>query len=293
MKLGKFLVRSVIGLVLLVIVVVVLTLVYIDSVAKTAIQFGGQQALGVPTEVDKVSIGILSGKASMSGLKVSQPEGFRASHFLSLKEGGVGVTLGSLMSDLVEVPKLELTGLDMYVEKDKNGKANYQVILDNQKKHEAQQQPAPKEEPKEGGKKFVIRELIIRDVTLHAQVMPLGVEKPVIVNVPEIILKDVGTGGQNGVKIDEIINIVMKATFASLIANGKNILPQDMLQDMDKGLKDLNSLASSGVQMVNVVGQQFGGAASQAVGEVNKGIGDIGKGLGGVLGGEKKPNPPK
>ncbi len=243
----KWFIRIGLALILLVVILLAGTLIFIDHVAKVGIQFGATQALGVDTTLDKIRIGLLSGKATLKGLNVAEPPGFKTPHFLNLAQGSVAISLPSLTKDVIEIPQLELSGIDMYIEKDKDGKPNYQVIMDNQKQHETQKTST--------GKKFVIRDVTIRDVTLHADVLPIG--GPLLVKVPELKLKNVGTAGENGVDMAELVNVLVKATLSSALANGKNILPNDLVADMDKGLQNLSSLTGTGAEAIGNLGKQI------------------------------------
>jgi len=253
----------------LLVIVAVLAVVFIDRLAKEGIERGGKAALGVPTTVKEVNIGLFSGQAGLENLNVGNPEGFPSPQFLTLKAGAVAVSLASLTKDVIEVPYIELEGIDLYIEKNKDGQANYQVIMDGQQEHE--RQPAKTDEPGESGKKFVVRQVKIRNVTMHADVLPVG--GPVLVVVPEILLTDVGTADGAGVNTAEVVNILVKAIFASAIANGQNLLPADVLNDMTAGLDKLTSLTGNGIQ---IAGQALGDTAKDAT----KAAGDAAKAAG-------------
>lgn len=286
------------GVLLLVLVLAVTAVViYIDSLARKGIEYGATRTLGVNTTVGGVSIGILSGQASLKELEVANPSGFQGPHFMKLGEGGVAVSLGSLNQDIVEISSLNLSGIDLYMEK-KDGKANYQAILDNLKSNESKEKapPAPSDKP---AKKFVVKDLMIKDVTVRADVLPIG--GPLTVKVPEIHLQNVGSDG-SGVTMGQLTQIITQATLASVFDAGKGILPDDVLNELGKGLEGLSSLASAGVKVVGELGGkigQMGQGAVQAVGDVAKGagdaakdvakgVGDLGKGIGDLFGGGKK-----
>ena len=284
-------------LAVLFVVLIVVVLVWIDSIARKGIEVGATATLGVNTTLKDINIGIFSGKVSMHALEVANPSGFKGSHFMKLGDGRVAVTLGSLMGDTVEVGELALSDIEVSMEK-KDGKANYQAILDNLKKGETAGAGGGTSGGASGGKKFVIRELLIRNVVVNADVLPVG--GPLKLTVPEIRLKNVGTGAGGSVDMKELVNVIMKAVFASIFDAGKNILPGDVLGEMGKGLDGLKSLGSMGVGVVGEMGKNLGEGVTKAVGEnvgkaadeagknLEKGVGDIGKGIGDLFGGEKK-----
>jgi hypothetical protein len=295
----KWIKRIVILLVLVVVVVAVIGVVMIDRIAKHGVEQGGSYAMGVTTKLDGIHVGLLSGSVSLDGLSVENPEGFKADHFLKLGDGSVEVSLGSLMGDTVEVPSLKLNHIDIALEKDK-GKANYDVILENLAKVTGSDaEPAPDEAE---GKKFVIRELIITDVNVKAEVIG-GMSVPV--KVPEIRLTDIGTESDKGVLLKDLSGIIVTAILATVAEQAGDILPGDIGKGLQGGLAAVGDLGEFGVQVVGdvtaqasqIVGEtaeKLGETAGQ-VGEAAKSVGDeagkavdkLGEGLGGLLGGKK------
>ena len=129
----KILIRSSLALLVLLVVVLLGVYIWIDRLAKMAVERGSTYALGVPTTLDSARVGVFSGQMGMTSLNVANPRNFSAPHFLKLKTGQIDVSLSSLRQDTVVIPLLELKGVDVNLEK-KSGQSNYQVILDNLKK---------------------------------------------------------------------------------------------------------------------------------------------------------------
>lgn len=295
----KKILRLVLVLVILLIAAVGVGFLYIDSIAKHGIEKGGTYALGVQTTLDSADVGVFDGTFAMSGLKVANPAGFKSDAFMSLGEGGVSVSFGSLRQEVVELPTLTLSTLTVNLE-NKDGKANYQTIMDNLKRFEST-------EPAEEGKRFVIREVLIRDVAINVEVLPLGgALSTVTVPIKEISMKNVGESGvgKSGLTLGELAGLIVKTVFAAAIQNGKNLIPGDVLNGLGEGLKGLEGLGnvavSVGGEAMKQVDSLFKGAAGELnkVGEGLKGVGEglgeglkgVGDGLGGLLGGDKKNN---
>lgn len=283
------------GALALVLISAMLVIVFVDGLAKRGVERGGTYALAVPTTLDSASVGLMSGSFSMAGLEVKNPEGFTAPHFLKLNDGSVNVSLGSLTKDVVELPTLTLSGIDMYLVKE-GGKANYQVIMDNLKRFEGE---ASKEPAGEEGKKFVIRRVEIKDVNVHATLLPIGgAANTVDVKIPEIILTDIGSGGKS-VSMAEVMNIVIKAVFATALQAG-GALPGEIADGLKGGLAQLGSLGDLGVGVAAQVGGQaveviggVAGEAGKALEGVGKGVEDATKGITNLLGGGGKKDEPK
>jgi hypothetical protein len=296
----KWVIWIVVAVVLVIVIAAVAGFVYIDVIARRGIERGATYALGVPTTLDSADVGVFSGEFDMRGLNVANPQGFDTPHFLHLDDGDVAVSLATLRQATVELPHLYLTGLDMNLEK-KDGKNNYDVILTNLKRLESGEEPKDKTGQ---GKDFVIREILIKDVNVRVDVLPVGGElSRVKVPIDEIRLTDVGTGEQNGVKFTELTDVVIKAVFAAVIANGAD-LPGEVLGELHNGLAGLQSLGDMGINAATVIDgqvQELAGTLGKTAEELGKGLGeaaggleDLGKqadeglkGLGNLLGGDK------
>jgi hypothetical protein len=306
MKRMRKLILAVLGVVFLLLIVGGVALVVaLNSVAKKAVQVGGTYALGVPTTVKGVDIGLLSGSVGIDGLNVGNAPGFPTDHFLTLGEGKVAVKLTSLTSDTIYVPEITLANIDVALEK-KDGKSNYQVVLDNLQKLSGppgQQPPAPKEGSQ---KKLIIHELTIRNVNVHADLIGgpgvIGSATKVSVPLSEIKLTDVGQTGNgvagSGVTIGELSGLVVQAVLSAAVAKGG--LPADFVGDLTGQLGKLGDLAGGAGKQVATQAQaaaqqlaKVGGELGKQAGEVGKDIGKqadkLGEGLKGILpGGDKK-----
>jgi len=299
----KWIKRVVVLLVLVVVLVAVVGYVMVDKLTKSGIEQGGTYAMGVDTRLDGVRVGL--GSLSMQGLSVANPEGFKADHFLKLGDGRVEVTLGSLMSDTVEVPSLKLSDIELVLEKDK-GKANYDVILENLAKLGGGEQD-PAADAGEG-KKFVVHEIVITNVKVKAEVIG-GMSVPV--TIPEIRLTGVGSDSDKGVLLKDLSGIVVAAILKSVADLPANLLPGGIGEGLQGGLAAVGDLGKFGVSVVGDVTAQAGeivgqaaeklGEGAEQVGEKAKQVGDeagkavdkLGEGLGGLLGGKKKEQAPE
>ncbi len=306
-KMIKFALIGVGALVLLLVVGVFVGVMFINSIAKGGIERGATYALGTPTTVSSVDVGLLGGTFEMKGLDVKNPTGFTKPSFLALGRGYVSADYSTLRQPLVTLPQLTLENVGVSLEKNASG-ANYRVIMDNLKKVQSGS-PTP---PSGGGnaedsRKFVIKELRIRNVKVDAAlaVAPgaLGavgeaLNKATNVNIviDEIKLDNVGqtgTGvGGTGVTMSELAGIITQAVLSAAADKGGGLLPGDLLGDLQNGLGSLKSLKELGVGNITAVAEKLGEAGKKLENEV-KGVGEkvkgIGEGLGNLIpGGEGK-----
>lgn len=287
MKLARKLLFAVGALLAVIILVFVVALFWIDSIAKTAIERGGTYAMGVKTTVDSADVGIFSGTFGMTKLNVANPTGFDGPHFFNLGSGSVSANLGSINSDVIEVPKLTLEGVKVNLERTSKG-SNYQAILDNLKKFESKE-PAAKKEAE--GKKFVVKELVVRDVEVRVQALGLPA---VTVPIHEIKLNNVGTA-EGGMTMGQITGVVVKAILATAAEAGGDIIPGDVLGELKGGLAQLEGVGKFGVEVIGKAGESAQKLAEglSKIGEdageaVKKGAEGVIKGIEGLIPGKKK-----
>jgi hypothetical protein len=285
----KILIRIVAAGFALLIALLVAFYVYIDVIAGATIEKGATYALGVDTKVGFVRIGLLTESFRIGSLKIENPPGFDAKHLLTLGDGRLETPIGSLQKEVVEVPLFVLEGVEVALEKAK-GKTNYGVILANLKRFEsAGSKPAPSESEEAGpGRRFIVRELLIRDVSAHVEHTEwLGALGAIDVEVPEIRLKNIGAHNARGVAMSELTNIIMKAIFGGIARYGTN-LPNVLAGDLRANLGGLSKVPMQVVSgtteaAVEKLSQPAGDAARQVGGGASKAL----KGLGGLLGGKK------
>lgn len=293
MKLIKRLIAVLVILVVLVGVGAFAALMYIDSIAKAAVERGGTYAMGVPTTLGSADVGIRKPGFYMKSLNVGNPTGYKSASFLTVGDGGVNVSLESLNKDVVELPRLALSDIQVNLEK-AEGKANYQVILDNLKKLESGD---PAQQPKESsGKKFVINEVDIRNVKVHVDLIPVGGSlTQVNITLDEVKLNNVGTAGK-GVPLPELASIIVKALMSAIVDKGGGLLPGDLLGDLQGQLAQLKNLDELGVKLQADMKQQAEKAIEGVKQDVEKKIDDTKKdvekklqeGLKGLIPGDKK-----
>jgi len=245
---------------------------FLDQIARKAVEVGGTQAMGVKTELDGISLKPIRGEGSLEGLKISNPGGFETPFFMHLSKGDAALQMGSLFKDTVVMETIELNGLEAHLEKSSRG-SNYGVIIDNMKKAEDTTKP---EEP---GKKFLVQLVVVRNIRVHAEVA-LG--QTVHLNIDEIRLEDVGSDTESGVIMSQLMGTIVKAVLVAIVEQGAELLPgiaKDLGGNLGKlgkiGAKVTIKAAGQAVKVLGGAGKAVGGVAKDAI-----------KGIGGILGGD-------
>lgn len=286
-------IQIIVAVLALLVVGVIVGLVFVDSLARGAVERGASDALGVQTSLEGANVGVLSGTFSMSGLLVANPPGYGDRPFLSLKKGGVAVSLGTLMKNTIELPSLRLSGLDVDIERAK-GKSNYGVILSHVAGDRA---PASGSTAKEGPT-FVVREVMIENVSVRVSFAPLGGDATVVtIPIERITLTDVGA--DKPLPMSELAGVLVQAVLATVVEQGGALVPTDLAGDLRGALDRVGDLKGMGVSVASDLGAKAEGMIHDAqnaakgategvkkkVDTVKKSLRDLGKG---VLPGKKK-----
>ncbi|MDZ4754073.1 MAG: hypothetical protein SGJ11_06210 [Phycisphaerae bacterium] len=271
----KKLVRIVVVLLVLVVVAAVGVFVYVDQIAKGAIERAGTRVLGVETKLDSVSIGLLSGSATLGGLHIANPEGCKGPEFLLLKKGDIGVTPSSLLADVVHIPKMAFDGLGLDFEQRIGGDSNVDVILANAKKFVGTDGG---KSASTSSKKFVIDTLELNNVVVTARTtgMPIA-DRGIVINVPKIVLSDIGSAGSDPVGLEQLSAMVVEAVLKAVMEASQGQLPDIFMQSIANGVRDLGGLFNGKIAVdigkgLETVGGELGKT-------LEKGVNDLGKGI--------------
>lgn len=266
----KTLLKIVAAVLLVLIIAAVVVVMRIDAIAKNAIEKGGTYALGVNTTVDSVSIGLLGGTFNMEGLAVANPAGFEAEpHLLKNQTFDFGINTGSVFSDTVEVDLIRFSGLDVWIIK-KDGKDNVKPILENLKKFEGGEKA---KDETGSGKEFIVKKIVIENVTAHVDVPPLG-QKQVKLDKP-IVLENVTKDNAQGMLMSEIMARLYPLIMSAVVQSLGDMLPADLLAGINGDLGDLaNKFGGNIGQMINNPDQLLQDVGGKAVESIQKQIGD-------------------
>jgi len=245
---------------------------YLDSIAKKAIEYGGTQALGVPTTLERIHLSVFGGEVSLGGLAIANPAGFDGGKLLGLGAGDVAVSLGSLAGDTVDVPRLTLSDIEMNLVQ-KGNRSNISPLMAKSGASGAAKPSPAASSSSGGGKKFIIRQLTIQDVRVTAQLALLGEASKVNLVIPKIELKDLGSA-QGGLPMGELMRTVLQVIVEAAANSSASLAPQ--LARLLKG--DLQDLDKVKAQVIGKVGgevEKLGGQLEQQLEKVPGGAAPV------------------
>jgi len=200
----------------------------LDSMVKAAIETYGTAAAQADVRVDKVSITIASGSATISGLSVANPRGFSDQHALEL--GSITATIdassitgtGPIVIKQVDVERPQVT-----YEVDNSGASNLATIQKNATSYAGGRTPsgaAPaNSQPR---RKLVIDDLIIRQgrVGISASLLK---GKSLTAPLPEIHMTNIGKSS-GGATPGQVAGQVLAAISGAAAKVGSGELAKSM-----------------------------------------------------------------
>jgi len=235
----KIVVRILVGLALLLALVGVGAVLFIDSLAKKAIEAGGSHALGVETRLESASIGLFSGEFALNGLTVANPAGFAEPSFFALGGTRLALPLSSLREERVTIPELVLVGISLDLERNARG-TNYGVILDNLSRFESAEPASGGGASDAGGKVFVLQRLVVRDVRATVNLLPEGGDLTKLsLSIPEVVVTDLGSD----MSLAQLCALVVKTVVRAAIQQGGDALPAELLADLRERMATLEGQA--------------------------------------------------
>ena len=152
-KKSSLILKLVLGIVILLVVLVVLAIVFIDVVAKNALEKGAPMVLGTKASVERLHIEPFNGRVEITNLIIDNPsESYSSDYAIKLGDVVADIEIGSVFGNKIHVEDLTLKDVDIVYETSVIN-SNLQEILDNVKKLASKEEEEEKEEKDEGKEK--------------------------------------------------------------------------------------------------------------------------------------------
>lgn len=266
---GKRLIKVVGAVVfaLLAVAIIVAAVVWwrLDSLAQQGIERGMSNALGVETRTGSVQLAPFAGRVDVTGLTVDNPEGFEQELLLRSETVTVEVKPTTVLSDIVEVPRVELADVRLNIER-RGTTTNVNEVLANLQRDD---QPP--------GRKLHVERLVIRDLVAHVQTAPAGGEATTLdVPISRIELTDLTPGENNGAVVAELTRRVMPAVIAAVIEQGGQELPTELVRGLSAELVEAaGGVGQRAVELLEqAAGQRFGQVLQELAPELRQRLDD-------------------
>lgn len=224
--------KVLIGL-LLVVLVVAGGIIYLASNAgsliREAVLTHGPKVIGADIELEGVDVSFLSGTASINGLVIHNPKGFKSSHALKIDSLDVKIDLSSLTSGMIRISEVRMDGANLIYEIGTKGNNIHKL----QKNVDAYVQGLElAENNDESTTKFMIDDIYINATKVKLATDLLG-GKGAGLTLGDIHLTDIGKGADGATLSD-----VMKKILGALNSGLGKVVTTGMIKNTVKGVGD-------------------------------------------------------
>jgi len=180
-KKSRLLVKIILGILIVFVVLIVAALVFIDSLAKNALEKGAPLVLGTNVSVKRIHIEPFNGRVEIKNLIIDNPkESYSSDYAIKLGDIVADVDLKTITNDKIRIEEMVMRDVDVVYETNVIS-SNLQDILDNVKKldtkektEKEEEKPEEKEEAKEKTLQVDTIELERVGITVQAKGAPAG-----------------------------------------------------------------------------------------------------------------------
>ena len=279
--------RTVLVLVTLLVVAGVIAYFSLDAILKRTVEEQSTKSLKLSTTLNSAHLSLFGGKLKLNQLHIGSPRGFSAPQMLMLSNIDVAVRYRQLRNDPIHVQSLTLKQPRLVIEQS-SGAVNFKKAMD--------QMPAS-DSASEKPVKLIIDELKMEDAQVFIHPGLPGVRQEIVVPVPSITLKNVGSGrgSQNGAAIKDVAMVVITALAGSAAQSGS--LPPELkaILQLNVGQVAGKLGAEAQKQIAAAIPGELGNRLSKVAGDpqtLAKDPSNMLQGeVGGILGGKKDAAP--
>lgn len=294
-KLLKWLLILIFALIVIIVGGVYYALNYLDwqGIVRNLVHEKGSEVVGTSVNIGKIDLSLKDGKGGVNNISVANPSGYSQDYIIKL--GGVHVSVDvnsvkklakeslqksgpkikTVVINEIRVDKPEVTYELMSLNKN-----NADDVLANIKKNSASSAKEPVKEDKDAVQyKVAIKKIVIADGSATVAANLLGASQSLSLNLPTIVIDNLGTEKQ-GITIEDGIARI----FQEILKTTTNIVSKADLSGLLNGVGDLAGAAVDGAgKAAGAAVEGAGKAAGAAVDGVTGGVKGAINGVGGLF----------
>ncbi len=239
----------ILGLAVLAVAAVFVAAAFLDKIVKTGVETVGPKIVKVSIKLDEVHIGLLTGAASVKGLVIGNPDGYKTPNAISVGTTSIAVDPLTILSDKIVVHSIAVQSPEITFEGGLGGN-NLSTIMDNVNSGgkggaTASAGAAPAKPPK----KIEVDDFLITGAKVHVSLTGLG-GKEMMLPLPDIHLTDLGKG-PDGIDATDLTRRVLGAITAATL--------KAVASDATDVGKSVQNLGGAGVDKIKQgIGGLFG-----------------------------------
>lgn len=256
---GRFLIKTLLWIVGILVVAVIGIYLYLGSLVKTAVNTFVPQITGTSASVEHVDLSLLSGQIEIRGLKIGNPKGYGSDNIFELGKIKVVFQPKTVLSDKMIIDSVLISDTKISAEMKNlySTDNNIKAIQQNINKYTASDKKKPVTTDKKQTKETKsAKTVVIRDLTIANTGVTLGVAgKTVSMTLPTI--HQTGIGEKKKESLSDTFATVLNLISVETVKN----LAQ-MVTDLGKqGLSGATDLIKSGTDSV----KDISGSAKNAL----------------------------
>ncbi len=260
---------SVVGVIVIALVIVVLSL---GSIVKTAVQTIGPKALGAEVKVSGVFINLFTGTIAISDVFIGNPEGYKSDRALTMKKLKLHLEPSSLTKPKLVIREFTLDGVDVYFEPSSNLLSNNLSQLNKNIAAFTEKLAGSKDAPADGqfedsrsdaeieaekseAQRLQIDQLSLTNIYVNiVATIPGRAPDAAPIPVVPIVLENLGQDEEGVTPLDVSVVILNKLTLG-------------VLQSVGEALPSLKNITDAGQNLLNETGK-----AGEKILEDTKGV---------------------
>ena len=209
-KKSSLLVKLILGILIVLVILVVAGILFIDSVAKTAVVKGVPLVLGddITASVNRLHIEPLNVRMEVGDLIIGNPKGYSEDgHAFKLGEVIADIDGNTITKDKIRVEHLRLKDIEVVYERGLLSSNLDEILSRLEKKEKEEKEEKPKEEKKESKEKtFQFDKIEIENVGVSLKIKGLPGKAPIAVSMDP--LENLGAEGDGITALDLAYNIL-------------------------------------------------------------------------------------
>ena len=130
-KLMRRILRVIAWIFAVILLLLAILIVFRDTIIKNSITGVGSWLTGVEIKLEDFETSLAEGDVKITNLKIANPKGYDKSHLVALGSFYLNIDLPSLLTNNIVIEEIDVNGLQLTAEFNRNGKFNAVEIVEN------------------------------------------------------------------------------------------------------------------------------------------------------------------
>jgi hypothetical protein len=211
----KWILRIVIGVLVLLVIAGVVGFFSLNTIVKKGVETVGPIVTKTDVKLTSATVSPFSGSGGLHGLVVGNPPGYKTDAAIKVGDIKVNVEARTLLSAVAVVDSIAIDAPEIMFEGSLT-ENNLKTILDNVKSLSGTDEKSGTTKPAEGGRKFRVKDLVIRRGKIHVTLNALKQTASASLPLPEIHITNIGNDS-DGASTAELVEQVLGQILQSAV----------------------------------------------------------------------------